>query len=255
MKTRIATLAILMSLLTFSSFAMNSQLNLRMFDNSRFYFVFDGQKYNSNTNSYQIFNITPGNHMLKVFKIMGTPYGNNGNVAKVIFTGNVFIPAGKEVFGVIDRFNRFSIVRQIPIKVGNGHGNHGNNGHNGNNCYGYGQNGYYSQYYYNTNTYYNTAPACLTNRDIQQLKMTMRRTAFDESKLQIAKQAIRANRIEARDVLELMNELTFESSKLKLAKFAYNYTIDKNRYFLVNNGFTFESSIRQLNIYIQSQNR
>jgi hypothetical protein len=44
--------------------------------------------------------------------------------------------------------------------------------------------------------------------------------------------------------------LTFESNRLDLAKFAYRYAADPNNYFMVNKGFTFNSSIDELSEYI-----
>jgi hypothetical protein len=47
-----------------------------------------------------------------------------------------------------------------------------------------------------------------------------------------------------------MKLFSFESSRLEFAKFAYKYTWDINNYFLLNDAFDFESSIDELNKYI-----
>ena len=72
----------------------------------------------------------------------------------------------------------------------------------------------------------------------------------DSVVLKIAKQGIAANGISSQQVLALIELLTFESNQIKLAKFAYQFTFDKQNYFLVNDGFTFSSSISELNKFL-----
>lgn len=73
---------------------------------------------------------------------------------------------------------------------------------------------------------------------------------FEDSKLTIAKQITGSNCLTADQVRRVMNEFDFESSKLEYAKFAYNKTYDIGNYFMLNEAFDFESSIDELNQYI-----
>ena len=66
----------------------------------------------------------------------------------------------------------------------------------------------------------------------------------------IAEQAISSHRVKAEQVYRILLMFSFESTKLKVAKFAYNYCVDKRNYYRVNDAFTFSSSIRELNNYI-----
>ena len=52
-----------------------------------------------------------------------------------------------------------------------------------------------------------------------------------------------------------MNLFSFEDSKLQYAKYAYTYTFDLGNYYKVNDAFTFEMSIEELNEYISKQKR
>ena len=56
----------------------------------------------------------------------------------------------------------------------------------------------------------------------------------------------------SRQVSELMQLMTFESSMLELAKNTYMHTLDKQNYYLANDAFNFESSIEDLNRFIQT---
>jgi hypothetical protein len=75
----------------------------------------------------------------------------------------------------------------------------------------------------------------------------MQQSGFDSDRLILAKQAINGNGVYADQVLRMMQELSFESSRLELAKFAYNQCLDPENYYLVNQGFSFSSSVRELN--------
>ena len=74
--------------------------------------------------------------------------------------------------------------------------------------------------------------------------------SFESSKLTIAKQIVGANCLLCAQVKEIMRLFTFESNRLEFAKYAYKYTWDINNYFLLNDAFEFESSIDELNKYI-----
>ena len=45
----------------------------------------------------------------------------------------------------------------------------------------------------------------------------------------------------------------FEPSKLEIAKFAYEHTFDREKYFVVNEAFSFDNSKTELSRYIQSK--
>jgi ribosomal protein L33 len=53
----------------------------------------------------------------------------------------------------------------------------------------------------------------------------------------------------------LLQVFSFETDKLEMAKFCYNYCFDVDNYFQLNSVFTFESSISELTNYTSSQNR
>ena len=73
---------------------------------------------------------------------------------------------------------------------------------------------------------------------------------FEDSKLTIAKQITGANCLTADQVKRMMSAFDFEDSKLEYAKFAYNKTFDIGNYYKLNDAFDFESSIDELNEYI-----
>ena len=82
----------------------------------------------------------------------------------------------------------------------------------------------------------------------------VKKQAFDESKLRVAKQIIKQNDcMTVNQLVGIIRLLDFEKNKLELAKYAYHYIYDLENYYKVNNIFDFESSIRKLDAYIKNQ--
>ena len=74
--------------------------------------------------------------------------------------------------------------------------------------------------------------------------------SFDSSRLKLAKQIIMSNPMSVNQIMDICKLFSFESNKLDFAKFAYRHCTDKNRYFMLNDVFSFESSKRELRDYI-----
>lgn len=121
--------------------------------------------------------------------------------------------------------------------IGGGH--HGGQGHIGG-----GQHG--------PSAGYAPAPQAMCVNTFARLKQSIARQCFDRDKLSIAKQGTRGQILYSHQVLDLVEMFTFESTKLKFAKFAYLLVCDTQNYYIVNDAFTFSSSIRDLECYIRS---
>jgi hypothetical protein len=77
--------------------------------------------------------------------------------------------------------------------------------------------------------------------------------SFEDSKMTVAKQVTKANCMTAAQIAEVMALFSFEDSKLQFAKFAYDFCYNQGDYYEVNQAFTFESSIEDLNEYLESK--
>ncbi len=95
----------------------------------------------------------------------------------------------------------------------------------------------------------------MSQNDFQRLKTTIDSKSFEDSKLTISKQVLNNNCLLTSQVKDIMLLFSFEATRLDFAKYAYGYTYDLGNYYLVNDAFTFESSIDDLNNYIGSQRR
>jgi hypothetical protein len=88
--------------------------------------------------------------------------------------------------------------------------------------------------------------------EFQEAKQTIQHQSFSSSMMTTARQVIANNCLRTSQVEALMRLFSFESDKLALAKFAYPYTYDQGNYYRLNDTFSFESSIRELDEYLQS---
>ena len=87
------------------------------------------------------------------------------------------------------------------------------------------------------------------------IKNSIKKQTFDNTKVTVIKQVLQAKKcFNSVQIKSLVKMMSFESAKLDVAKFAYQYCIDKENYYKINDAFDFASSIRALDKYILEQN-
>jgi hypothetical protein len=96
-------------------------------------------------------------------------------------------------------------------------------------------------------------PVPMTDTDFRDLEQSISTKKFEDSKLTIAKQVLRDRCLFVSQVKRVLTQFTFEESKLEFAKYAYDYTYDIGNYFKVNDVFTFETTIEELDAYIRTR--
>ena len=96
-------------------------------------------------------------------------------------------------------------------------------------------------------------PVPMSPEDFSALNQTISSKTFEETKFTIAKQVLQDRCMFVSQVKQIMLQFTFEQTRLDFAKFAYDRTYDIGNYFKVNDAFTFESSIEELNEYMNAR--
>lgn len=91
----------------------------------------------------------------------------------------------------------------------------------------------------------------MSSSDFDDAMSSIKSKSFEDSKLTLAKQITKNNCLTANQVKRMMSAFTYEDSKLTYAKFAYDYCLDNNNYYKVNDAFEFETTIDELNEYIE----
>ncbi|MEO8147029.1 MAG: DUF4476 domain-containing protein [Bacteroidia bacterium] len=222
-----------------------SELNLKMFDRSLITVSIDNGPFTAPAPSVGINHIPEGYRLITVYSFNPQPV-HCGNGQQLVFREMVYMPAMIEMNAAINRFGQFKVNNIIPKNnpapaCNTQYQNYNQNGYNN----GYTQNqftNYYGNGYAQPNTF--------NNSDFDALHNTVEQQSFDQTRLSIAKQAIQSRMLNTEQVADLMRLFSFESTKLDFAKYAYQHTFDKDRYYVINNEFSFSSSIDELVNYI-----
>ncbi len=209
-------------------------------------------------------NLAPGRHFVQVSESI---IGRRGQVVgrRLVYRGAVNVPARSRVFARILPPGRLVVDRVLPNTPNRGRG--GPNGRiNGGwqddhwNDYDHRSGrGNYSGYDNDDRWGYdnNRAPirrnaptGSSVNGNFQLFMHSISNEAFDKNRLNLGKEYLRYNDLSSQQVIEVMNALSFESSRLEFAKLAYGRVYDPQNYFLVMNALTFSSSKNELQRYI-----
>ncbi len=219
MKRLLLLLAIVFASVQLKASHPESELSLRLFDHSWFTVTIGHDEFTTPVTRFEAGHLAPGSHYIEVTRLVAHPYGYYSH-PHVVFSGYIHIPAMSRVFAMIDRHHRLRIQKIVPL--------------------------------FAAPVAYIPAPLHygMAGHEFANLLRTMDRLSFDSSRLQVARQAIASNYFTSQQVGALLQQLTFESGKLEIAKLAYHKTLDKQNYFVVNDAFTFESSIMELHRYI-----
>ncbi len=226
---------------------------------------------NGNGSSVNVGQLQAGNHNVVITQWRRNFLGKQ--VQEVIYNSTLYFKPGYETNIFVDGYGRTNISdRQIYANnnqggynnngngVGNGYGRKKNK-HKKNNCDNddYGNNQWNrndrrgddnNEQYYDSHNYNRKA---MDRPAFEQLKQSIARESFDNTKLKIAKQFITVNYFNTAQVKELVDLFIFENNKLEIAKYAYDYTVDKGNYFLVNDAFSFSNSKEALMDYIKNR--
>jgi hypothetical protein len=97
------------------------------------------------------------------------------------------------------------------------------------------------------------AKAPVSEGEFTGMKENIAAKNFEDTKVSTAKMIAGGRCLTAAQVRSIMQLFNFEDNKLDFAKFAYDRTYDIGNYFKVNDVFNFDSSVEELNTYIQSR--
>lgn len=84
---------------------------------------------------------------------------------------------------------------------------------------------------------------------------SMRNASFESERMSIAKMAIDENPVSAKQLTGILKEFSFESSRLRMAKFGYKQVVNPRSAFEINDAFEFASSRREFEKFVSRQKR
>jgi len=95
----------------------------------------------------------------------------------------------------------------------------------------------------------------MSPQDVEELVAAMHRQSFDKDRLPMARLALSETAIRSEDLVRLMKELSFEDSRMELAKYGAARVADRQNLYRLNDGFTFSASAREFQEYLGQQQR
>lgn len=113
---------------------------------------------------------------------------------------------------------------------------------------------------YNTTTYNNTTSTtsggCFYAMDdvsFAKMKSSVEKVDFSDTRMSTAKTATRNNCLSTDQVKTIMDLFDMDDDKLEYAKFAYDYTMDKNNFYTLGEALDFDTNKNALNQFIESK--
>ena len=232
------TTLLFLSIFSISVFAYGPQtkLSISSFNSYALRIIVDNQTYSFDKSKgdpdFVLSDLPAGNHRVQIYRMPVRPRrgGFGNNAVQVIYDANIYLRAQYYTDIMINRFGRIYKDEMLIDRYTENPNpqQYPNPPRNPNNP----QQSYPSQSY---NVQMSTA-------NFEALKTTLRNEGFDNSRLNIAKQAAAANIFSAAQVKEVMQLFSYDESRLDIAKTFYPRTIDKGNYFTVSDAFSFSSS-------------
>ena len=234
--------------------AQASSFNLQFERPANYTVVIDGMNYPVYNSRFTIPVIRPGRHHLVIESYAAPVNQRRRPMPIVLYNGPLDIREYSEIFATLDHHG-FHIDRVIPQRQSNYNRRHhyhfpyndNNNRYDQyNDCEEYRDNNddYYDQGDDRDNDGYgnNNNNRFLNSRDFDALKHSISNAQFESTKRTVAMAGISQNNLSIYQLKEIIQLFSFESTKLEIAKYAYNYSSDKSRFYILSDAFTFDSS-------------
>ncbi|MCB9262405.1 MAG: DUF4476 domain-containing protein [Flavobacteriales bacterium] len=249
MKTTFTLIILMVFGFISSAEAAASKLHLDLFNDGNFVVVVDGVRYTNVRGQFDMYNLRPGTHSIRITETFnnnhgrghGHGHGHGGQSGReVLYNGSINIPFNSAVFAYltndynlrISQIQRLDPPRRQPDVRTNPRPS--------------------------TRYPQRNEPQRRGGRGenlFETTKSQMTDATFDDRKLIVAKQFASGGSATSSEIAELMTMMSFDKSKLELAKYSYNLVIDPQNYLLVNRSFTFSSSVKELDQFIGSSAR
>lgn len=219
--------------------------------------MIDGRQVQQSNREFRLSNLSPGVHRVQIYASRTTQrkglFGNNRD--ELIYNGNVNLRRGMHTDIVINRFGKvFTDEQRMDNRYDdrwsdNDWNNDRNNDWNNDRDNDWNNDRNSDNWNRDNNNNYGQP---MNYERFQQLKQSIERESFDKNKMDLLRSILPNNRVTAQQVKELAHLISFEQTRLELAKFAYRYTTDRGNYFVINDVFNFSSSRTELTRYIST---
>jgi hypothetical protein len=162
-----------------------------------------------------------GKHHVKIYELYSYNHNSN-NYRKLLYNSSIRFDEGCEVYGYLDSWDKIHFEHrncEDRHKKKRRHGDH------------------------------------LSDREFREALDVIKNQSFESGKESVAKQVISDYDLDVDQLVDILNQMWFESTKLSLAKYAYDNMEDTRGFYKVYNVFSFSSSVDELAEYIESNKK
>ncbi len=193
----------------------------------------DGRKFKMQDNSITLSNLAEGNHNIRIYRDKkkngkGIGFGQ-AKKQEIIYASNVYLKRGFHTDITVSRFGKVLVDER---RIANSNNND--------------DEWFDDEEMYDDGGWDNDYNNVMTVQEFQSVKEQIRKEWLESSRLVSVKNIINNNNFTTQQVKEMMMLFTFENNRLEVAKAAYRRTVDKQRYYELNDAFTFSSSKDEL---------
>lgn len=245
---RILLIFSLLATFSVSSFARmgHSILDLRLSTNQSILVYLNGYNLGANSAHVQIRDLPAGTHHIQVFALQNSMYGPE---YFPVFQGQITIQPDRHIYATI--YPRFGlrVEREIPL------------GRSWNPRWSappseFDYDLFWNGQCQNTPSPIQPAQPVITAMDegsFSQFLQTLRNTSFESTRMSVLNSVLNNRYFTTDQVIRILRQFSFESSKLEAAKSLYARTVDPLNYFRVYDVFSFSSSVQQLSDFIATR--
>jgi Domain of unknown function (DUF4476) len=234
--------------------------------------IIDGRRFEPSDNYMRVRDVKPGYHSVKIYRERNfgifTIFGQRYDV---VFNNSVLIRPQSNMMISIDRFGSAQVLEN---RMDRGFDWMDNDWNGDRDCdfdggrtggdYGFrdrarndrdprwGDRDDRSGSYGNNGSYESNFGRTLSDVEFNQLLHNINRESSENNMMKSATQIINTNYLTSEQVKEMLQLFTFENNKLSLAELAYDRTVDKRNYFVVNDVFSYSGSKAELARFIRN---
>jgi hypothetical protein len=186
----------------------------------------------NNNNVYRFFDLPVGSVFVKI---------GDANTGNMIFDGTITMGTDERVVAEVSANGSMTIITTVKVAYDNWYTPSGQTVVN------------------NPNTQTPPppppppAPIGVSNEKFNEIVSIIKSQTVESYKLDKAKTVAKKNMFSVKQVAEICNLFKVESYKLEFAKFAYDYTVDKDNYYIIGKVFKVASYSKELDDYVDKK--
>lgn len=231
--------SLFMTIAVFAAARPTSVLTIKSVDNADIRVVLDGKRFQPNDNSIMFGSMEPGPHDIKIYRQRKNSWFNiNGRGYELVYNTTIDLKRRTHLFITVERNGRISMMENRIRRDNDWNNDHSRDYDND------GQWGDYDQH--------DGYARPMSDWEFRNVHHSIDKEWFESNKFKSATQVIKTNNFTTAQVEQILLLFSFENNKLELAKQAYTNTVDKKNYRNLFDVFSFNSSKRELEKYMDS---